>query len=167
MLTCTVVFVLGCNWPFLTVVEHVNKIIELNWIIIIVIVTITSAWYCSRPSCRPLIVSCKRDLKMFEVYATACRCSSTETASVRAQSGYWVTASAERRSDLLHRFELIVLSWPLLFSANATYEKQCTWRLYYDCVVGVVKLTRVGSTVSAKDLHAVNICSSKVLFVKD
>jgi hypothetical protein len=25
MLTCTVVFVLGCNWPYLAVVKHVNK----------------------------------------------------------------------------------------------------------------------------------------------
>jgi hypothetical protein len=29
MLTCTVVFVLGCNWPYLAVVKHVNKLIEL------------------------------------------------------------------------------------------------------------------------------------------
>jgi hypothetical protein len=35
MLTCTVVFVLGCNWPYLAVVKHVNKWIELNWIIIV------------------------------------------------------------------------------------------------------------------------------------
>jgi hypothetical protein len=28
MLTCTVIFVLGCNWPFLAVVKHVNKLIE-------------------------------------------------------------------------------------------------------------------------------------------
>jgi hypothetical protein len=38
MLTCTVVFVLGCNWPFLAVVKHVNKQIELNLIIICVII---------------------------------------------------------------------------------------------------------------------------------
>jgi hypothetical protein len=32
MLTCTVVFVLGCNWPYLAVVKHVIKLIELNLI---------------------------------------------------------------------------------------------------------------------------------------
>jgi hypothetical protein len=31
MLTCTVVFVLGCNWTFLAVVKHVNKRTELNY----------------------------------------------------------------------------------------------------------------------------------------
>jgi hypothetical protein len=30
MLTCAAVFVLGCNWPYLAVVKHVNKLIELN-----------------------------------------------------------------------------------------------------------------------------------------
>jgi hypothetical protein len=34
-LFCTVVLVLGCNWPYLAVVKHVNKLIELNWIIIL------------------------------------------------------------------------------------------------------------------------------------
>jgi hypothetical protein len=29
MLTCTAVFVLDCNWPYLAVVKHVNKLIEL------------------------------------------------------------------------------------------------------------------------------------------
>jgi hypothetical protein len=30
ILSCTVVLVLGCNWPFLAVVKHVYKLIELN-----------------------------------------------------------------------------------------------------------------------------------------
>jgi hypothetical protein len=38
ILSCIVVLVLGCNWPFLAVVKHVNKLTELNWITI----TITS-----------------------------------------------------------------------------------------------------------------------------
>jgi hypothetical protein len=31
MITCTVVFVLGCNWAYLAVVKHENKLIELNY----------------------------------------------------------------------------------------------------------------------------------------
>jgi hypothetical protein len=31
MLSCTVVFVLGCNWPYLAVIKHINKRIELNF----------------------------------------------------------------------------------------------------------------------------------------
>jgi hypothetical protein len=31
ILSCIVVLVLGCNWPFLTVVKHVNKWIEFNY----------------------------------------------------------------------------------------------------------------------------------------
>jgi hypothetical protein len=41
MLTCTVVLVLGCNWPYLAVVKHVNKRTELNRIIFIIIIIIT------------------------------------------------------------------------------------------------------------------------------
>jgi hypothetical protein len=31
LITCTFVFVLGCNWPYLAVFKHVNKLIELNY----------------------------------------------------------------------------------------------------------------------------------------
>jgi hypothetical protein len=31
MLTCTVVLMLGCNWPYLAIVKHVNKWTELNY----------------------------------------------------------------------------------------------------------------------------------------
>jgi hypothetical protein len=37
MLTCTVVFVLGCNWPYLAVVKHVNKLIELLLLILLLL----------------------------------------------------------------------------------------------------------------------------------
>jgi hypothetical protein len=30
ILSCTVVLVLGCNWPYMAVVKHLNKLIELN-----------------------------------------------------------------------------------------------------------------------------------------
>jgi hypothetical protein len=47
ILSCTVVLVLGYNWPFLTVVKHVNKWIELlllwkelNSILIVIIIVI-------------------------------------------------------------------------------------------------------------------------------
>jgi hypothetical protein len=31
LISCTVVFVLGCNWPYLAVVKHANKWTELNY----------------------------------------------------------------------------------------------------------------------------------------
>jgi hypothetical protein len=31
ILSCTVVLVLGCDWPCLAVVKHLNKCIELNY----------------------------------------------------------------------------------------------------------------------------------------
>jgi hypothetical protein len=47
ILSCTAVLVICCNWPFLTVVKHVNKWIELlllwnelNWIFIFIIIII-------------------------------------------------------------------------------------------------------------------------------
>jgi hypothetical protein len=31
LLSCTVVLVLGCNWPYLAVVKYLNKGIEFNY----------------------------------------------------------------------------------------------------------------------------------------
>jgi hypothetical protein len=48
MLTRTVVFVFVCNWPYLAVVKHVNKLIELNYYVmhttIIIINIIPVIW---------------------------------------------------------------------------------------------------------------------------
>jgi hypothetical protein len=37
MLTCTVIFVLGCNWPYLAVVKHINKLILFLFLLLLLL----------------------------------------------------------------------------------------------------------------------------------